>query len=194
MIIKIGMVKAIRINKITRVYINNMKLRTNSTLSALSLRALLVIYVLTLVKIILLKFHSLDLAFLWGRLLAGLQQSSLLSQRLDTGNLVPLREIARSLHSSGYNDFVNLLGNVTIFMPLGILLGIMFNDKRNSWMRILICSFFLSLGLETAQLLFMIGQFDVDDILLNSIGGLIGFFIYRTALFTFRGLLNKKCI
>ncbi|WP_162341749.1 VanZ family protein [Paenibacillus paridis] len=163
-------------------------------LSALILRALLVIYIFMLIKIILLKFHSLDLGFLWGRLLAGLQQSSLLSQRLDTGNLVPFREISRSLHSLGYNDFVNLLGNVTIFMPLGILLGIMFNDKRNSWMRILIGSSFLSLGLETAQLLFMIGQFDVDDILLNSLGGLLGFLIYRSAIITFRRLLNEKKI
>lgn len=194
MITKMGTVKATGINKVTRVYINNMKPRKSSTLSALILRALLVIYIFMLIKIILLKFHSLDLGFLWGRLLAGLQETSLLSQRLDTGNLVPFREISRSLHSLGYNNFVNLIGNVTIFMPLGMMLGIMLNHERKPGMRILVCSCFLSLGLETAQLLFMIGQFDVDDILLNSLGGIVGFMIYRLAIITFLSLLNEKRI
>ncbi len=154
-------------------------------LSPLSLRALLVLNIYMLVKIILLKFHSVDFIFLWRRLLSGLKQPSLLSERLDTGNLVPFHEISRSLHTLSDHAMTNLLGNVIIFMPLGILLGLLLNHKGMSVLKIGVCAFFLSLGLETAQLLFMIGQFDVDDIILNTLGGLLGFIIYRIWLLPF---------
>ncbi|MFF2885998.1 VanZ family protein [Paenibacillus sp. NPDC057967] len=163
-------------------------------LSVLLLQTLLALYVYMLVKIILLKFHSLDMRFLWSRLLAGLQQPDLLSQRLESGNLVLFREISRSLQSFSSHDIYNLLGNVVIFMPLGILLGLMFTRKRMAGIKVLFYAFFLSLCLETAQLLFMIGQFDVDDILLNTGGGVLGFAIYRTATLTFRYTSNKKSI
>ncbi|MDP4098935.1 VanZ family protein [Paenibacillus sp. P96] len=160
-----------------------MKTNTSVNISNMKVGTLLVIYVYMLVKIILLKFNSLDLGFLWARLLAGLQQPSLFSQRLHTGNLVPFQEISRSMHSLTSHDIFNLFGNVAIFMPLGILLGLMFKREGMPGMRIFICAFFLSLGLEIAQLLFMIGQFDVDDILLNSAGGFLGFVIYRLNTF-----------
>ena len=37
----------------------------------------------------------------------------------------------------------------------------------------------VSLGLESAQLLLAIGQFDVDDLILNAGGALLGYFLYR---------------
>ncbi|MFB5674324.1 VanZ family protein [Paenibacillus terreus] len=153
--------------------------RNKMKVSVLSLRALLVLYIYVLVKVILFKFHSLDLGFLGGRLLAGLRQPGLISQQLHTGNLVPFREISRSLYSLTDHALFNVFGNVVIFMPLGILLALMFKVKEMPGMKVFICAFALSLCLETAQLLFRIGQFDVDDILLNSAGGLLGFWIYR---------------
>ncbi|MFB5267031.1 VanZ family protein [Paenibacillus enshidis] len=188
---KIGMVTTVGMKTNTSVDINNMKAgmsmdtltrsgaATRSRLSILSLRALLVLYICVLVKIILLKFHSLDLGFLWGQLLTGLQHPGLIAQQLHTGNLVPFREISRSLRSLTDHTLLNLFGNVAIFIPLGILLGLMFKKEGMPGIKIFICAFFLSLGMETAQLLFRIGQFDVDDILLNTAGGLLGFVIYR---------------
>ncbi|RJX39947.1 VanZ family protein [Paenibacillus pinisoli] len=166
----------------------------NSPLSKLLLWAVLVLYVYLLVKIILLKFHSLDMGFLWSRLLAGLQQPDLLSQRLESGNLVLFQEISRSLQSFSSHDRYNLIGNVAIFMPLGILLGMMFARNKLAGMKVLLCAFLLSLCLETAQLLFMIGQFDVDDLLLNTIGGMLGFAAYRSAARAIRGTSDKNSI
>ncbi|MFC4304037.1 VanZ family protein, partial [Cohnella boryungensis] len=182
---KMGAVAASRIKTNININLNNKKAKKRDRLSELSLRALLVLYMFMLVKIILLKFRSMDPGFLWGRLLAGLQQPGLLSQRLDMGNLVPFREISRSLRSLSDHDIFNLIGNVAIFMPLGILLGLMFRNIEMAGLKIAVCAFLLSLGLETSQLLFMIGQFDVDDILLNSVGGLLGFVIYRTIISPF---------
>ncbi|RJE88323.1 VanZ family protein [Paenibacillus sp. 1011MAR3C5] len=183
---KIGTVAASRIKTNISVHQSNRKARKRGRLSVLSLRALLVLYLYMLVKIILLKFHALSPGILWDRLLTGLQQPGLLSQWLDAGNLLPFREISRSLHSLSGHDLFNLLGNVAIFMPLGILLGLTFKDERMAGVKIWACSFVLSLGLESAQLLFRIGQFDVDDILLNTLGGLLGFAIYLAAILPFR--------
>ena len=51
----------------------------------------------------------------------------------------------------------------------------------------------LSLGVEVMQLLTKVGSFDVDDILLNTVGGVIGFLIYMTGdLKTRSHVRNRK--
>ena len=40
-------------------------------------------------------------------------------------------------------------------------------------------TFLLSLGIEIIQLITRVGVFDVDDIILNTVGGMLGYFIYR---------------
>ena len=39
-------------------------------------------------------------------------------------------------------------------------------------------AFEFSLGVEVMQLLFKVGCFDVDDVFLNTVGGVLGFLIY----------------
>jgi len=180
--LKIGSEAIVGIRKNTSDSTKGSIARNRRSMRTLNLRILLVLYAYMLLKIILLKFQSLDIAFLWGRLLSGMQQPHLLTMWLDTGNLVPFREISRSLHSLSNNDILNLFGNVAIFIPLGILLGFMFHHKAKAGMKIVGYAFFVSLSLESAELLIRIGQFDVDDILLNSLGGFLGFVIYRTTL------------
>jgi glycopeptide antibiotics resistance protein len=76
----------------------------------------------------------------------------------------------------------NTLGNVALFMPLGILLP--FIDARfRTFKRVLLFGLAMSLAIETAQLaLRFIGNpraVDIDDVLLNTLGGCLGFLIYR---------------
>mgnify|MGYP003374599921 CR=1 FL=1 len=85
-------------------------------------------------------------------------------------NLVLFKEIKRFWqyrHQLGFFAmFTNLFGNVIIFIPFGFFLPMA--SKYRSW------SFGLSLCVETFQLLTKVGSFDVDDILLNTIGGVTG--------------------
>ncbi|QDX94042.1 VanZ family protein [Brevibacillus laterosporus] len=78
--------------------------------------------------------------------------------------------------------FLNLFGNILVFIPLGFLLPILFT-RFASVNRVFLFSFMTSLLVEIFQYLFMLGSFDVDDILLNSIGALCGFGCYRLSLF-----------
>ncbi|MCR4717673.1 MAG: VanZ family protein [Lachnospiraceae bacterium] len=96
-------------------------------------------------------------------------------------NLVPFQEINRYLSqikTITFTAVLNLIGNVIIFIPFGAMLFI-WNKKVATFFGTIILSFLLSLTIETAQLVSKLGVFDVDDIILNTLGGFIGFIIYK---------------
>lgn len=96
-------------------------------------------------------------------------------------NLVPFREIGRFLRHwrvIGLKmTIVNLAGNILCFVPFGLLIPYNFRHMRHpAGAATLSCLF--SVAIETVQLLFQVGCFDVDDILLNTFGGLLGVMCY----------------
>ena len=100
------------------------------------------------------------------------------SQDINTSsgnNFVPFVEIMRYELFGKY--FVkNIIGNVIMFIPYGF-----FVSKYASGKSFVLTSFLVflaSFSIECTQL--AIGRvFDVDDIILNVLGGIIGYFIYR---------------
>ena len=72
--------------------------------------------------------------------------------------------------------FSNLFGNVIIFMPFGFFMPMA--SKYRSLFSTVFYSFGLSLCVETFQLVTKVGSFDVDDLLLNTIGGLAGYILF----------------
>lgn len=110
-------------------------------------------------------------------------------------NLVLFDEIRRFIQ---YRDYVstgafvlNMIGNLLVFYPLGFLIPI-WREKKTGVIRILIYSFVFSLGIETLQLVTRVGVFDVDDLLLNTVGGLLGFIGYRIALSMYRHAVARN--
>ena len=92
-----------------------------------------------------------------------------------TSNFIPFKEIFRyQLFSPSF--IRNVAGNLLMFMPYGFFISYFLKlDKKK---HIMFFSLLVSLTIEITQLI--IGRvFDVDDILLNVIGGLLGYFIYR---------------
>lgn len=74
---------------------------------------------------------------------------------------------------------MNDVGNVAAFIPSGFFLPIVSaHCKRFRWLTIPLC-FLFSLVIETAQLVFRVGSFDVDDIFLNTVGGILGYILYH---------------
>ena len=89
-------------------------------------------------------------------------------------NFMPFREMTR--YSIGSKSFYyNVVGNIAVFIPFGFIIGDAIKAKKIK--HVLIPCMIVSLSVELIQL--VIGRaFDVDDIILNSLGGLIGFLIY----------------
>lgn len=96
-------------------------------------------------------------------------------------NLVLFREIKRFWEYREqvgfFAMFTNLFGNVIIFIPFGFFLPMA--SKYKSFFSTVFYSFGLSLCVETFQLVTKVGSFDVDDLLLNTVGGLVGYIIYE---------------
>ena len=98
-------------------------------------------------------------------------------------NLVPLKEITRYFRyyrTLGMPLFlINIVGNMVAFMPFGFFLPIITRRSRK-WYNTVSFGLIFSLILETLQLIFKVGSFDVDDMLLNTVGAGLGFLVYRT--------------
>lgn len=76
------------------------------------------------------------------------------------------------------NALANLFGNVALFVPLGIFLPLLFAGLRRFW-RFGLLTLGLILALEFLQLATGLGTLDVDDLLLNIPGALLGYWLWR---------------
>lgn len=105
-----------------------------------------------------------------------------ISDREYSYNLILFKEITRFIkyrNELGMTAvFTNIIGNIICFIPLGCMLPILSVKVRKLLLAVLIC-FEVSIVIELIQLIFKVGSFDVDDMVLNTLGGLIGFLIYR---------------
>lgn len=103
-------------------------------------------------------------------------------------NLIPFYSIMEYISGSSANikafAFSNVVGNIVIFIPLGTYLSLFKNDKRV--ITNLLFIFIVSLFVEIIQGLLGIGASDIDDIILNCLGGLIGILGYKFLLFILR--------
>ncbi|HYE81631.1 MAG TPA: VanZ family protein [Clostridia bacterium] len=96
-------------------------------------------------------------------------------------NLIPFKTIINLIVNFRYYELdvwiYNLFGNLAAFIPLGLLLPAAIGVKRK-FRATVIFSVLLLLTAETAQLMFRVGVFDVDDIILNMIGVVSGYMVY----------------
>lgn len=133
-----------------------------------------VIYILFVLKVIIFKYP-------FAQLYAIVQtwQKGVVLEGLGTANFVPFKTIKMYIdYAYKLNSFENLAGNILVFVPFGILFP-MVRAKRNCFFDVFLNVFVLVLGIEVFQLFSAFGAFDVDDIILNCFGAILGYIIYR---------------
>ena len=93
-----------------------------------------------------------------------------------SSNFIPFKEMFR--YSIGSRLFIkNVLGNIIMFVPYGFFVSYYLDLKKLR--SIIFLVLLVSLSIETTQLI--IGRvFDIDDIILNNVGGILGFYFYRS--------------
>lgn len=123
------------------------------------LHLIFVIYILILLKIILFKTGGV----------VGFRSA----------NLVPFKTIIGFIFegSSFLRIFSNIVGNIGVFVPLGFLLPILYK-KFDKFSKVLMVSVGLSISFELIQYFASIGSLDIDDLILNTVGGIAGYLIY----------------
>lgn len=107
-------------------------------------------------------------------------------------NLLPLkvlfetyREVFINLNINYF--IINFLGNIIMFMPIGFFIPLLWEipDKK-----IIIVGFLFSLFIEVCQLFLNRGT-DVDDLILNTLGTILGLLVYKFLYKKFKNLIIR---
>ena len=109
-------------------------------------------------------------------------------------NLIPFRTISSYL----FSDYLlqrsfalsNLVGNIVIFIPMGIYFPLLIR-KKSVFMNTL-SILFISTLVEAFQYMFAVGATDIDDVILNTLGGLIGVIFFRILDFIFKDQTKNR--
>ena len=101
---------------------------------------------------------------------------------LDAAAVFPLRvNLIPFVHLFEYDSILdiiwNVVGNAVMFIPSGIVLPIVYR-KLNSFWKVIAAGAFISLCIEILQLPFASRASDVDDLILNTLGVVVGYGIY----------------
>lgn len=111
-------------------------------------------------------------------------------------NLIPFKEIRRFWEYretlGAFTVFANLFGNILIFVPYGFLISLFTCKSRFN--RTFFWTLNLCIGVEVFQLLTRVGSFDVDDLILNTLGGILGWLLFEICNLVRRAIYvnNKK--
>lgn len=114
--------------------------------------------------------------------------NSSMGYRYNLELLVEIKRFIKYREQVGFDAFmINVLGNIVAFMPFGLLLPII-HKKYRGLLRVAFYSLLFSLAVEAIQMLSRVGIFDVDDILLNTIGGILGYLLFVICNLIYRRL------
>ena len=80
--------------------------------------------------------------------------------------------------------FTNVIGNIVIFLPFGVYLALFNPDKR--LFKNVLFVFLFSLSVEILQYTLKLGIGDIDDVILNCLGGALGIAAYKILLSIFK--------
>ena len=90
-------------------------------------------------------------------------------------NLIPFVNLFD--YDSRRDLLLNVIGNTAMFIPSGIVLPIIYKKLNNIW-KVVTAGMLISLCIEIIQLPFSVRASDVDDLILNTLGVVIGYGIY----------------
>lgn len=72
----------------------------------------------------------------------------------------------------------NVIGNILLFIPLGFCIPLFFN-KKNKLSKVILYGFIASLTIEVLQIFTPFNTTDIDDIIFNTFGSILGFIIFN---------------
>lgn len=108
-------------------------------------------------------------------------------------NLIPFASVADYLFSGSAGTkrfaFANLAGNVLLFIPLGAYLALL---TRMTVARTMLVVASVSVAVEIIQGVFALGASDIDDVILNCLGGFLGILLFVLLRAVLRGRTRAR--
>lgn len=99
------------------------------------------------------------------------------SDSVTSVNLIPMKTVYLYLAGKQPMALTNLLGNTILFIPLGAYIALF--RRGGSFARTLTIVLCVLSGVELAQYILQVGAADIDDVILNTLGALVGVGLYR---------------
>lgn len=91
-------------------------------------------------------------------------------------NFVPFKTLAFMVKAifRGFDEhsLINVVGNIIVFVPFGLFVSLV--SKKRRLLKAVVCTALFSFSIEFLQL-FVLRATDIDDIILNTLGGFIGY-------------------
>jgi glycopeptide antibiotics resistance protein len=90
-------------------------------------------------------------------------------------NFIPFKTISSYLHGEPNWSIaiLNLVGNVALLAPIGFLVPLVFREM--TWRTSLALAAAVGLAIEGLEVVFRVGIFDIDDVILNGLGVMLGY-------------------
>lgn len=96
-------------------------------------------------------------------------------------NYIPFVETVK-MFTNEFSDIhialYNVVGNILLFIPLGFCIPLFFNTK-NKLSKVILYGFTASLTIEVLQIFTPFNTTDIDDIIFNTFGSILGFIIFN---------------
>ncbi len=133
---------------------------------------ILIIYIAILINVVVFKniptIHIGHMMFRFGG-----------RETIHPANFVPFKNILSYLLDKHgmIIGFINIAGNIIPFIPVGLLIPFVY--KNVTWQKVVLIALALTLVFELTEVVFHIGIFDIDDIILNTFGVLIGYWVWK---------------
>ena len=144
------------------------------------------IYILLLIKFIIFKYpyeQLVEISSSWS--------SEVMFEGLGSANFVPFKTIKMYIvYADRLNSFENLVGNILAFVPFGMVFPLV-NTRIKHFGCVFANALVLVIGIELFQLLGAFGAFDVDDIILNCFGVILGSLMYIKSRQLFPALYKR---
>lgn len=94
-------------------------------------------------------------------------------------NYVPFKTILQQLrgHPRWSSAIINLVGNTVLFVPVGFLVLLVYPKMK--WQKSLVLAVAVGVTMEVMEGTLRVGEVDVDDVILNALGVMSGYWICR---------------
>ena len=95
-------------------------------------------------------------------------------------NFIPFKTIVEYVqrYIDGYRNLsvLNLLGNLALFVPMGMALPCLFKKLNRFW-KVILTILGMVVLVEIVQGILRVGSIDIDDVIFNVVGAMIGYWV-----------------
>ena len=103
-------------------------------------------------------------------------------------NIIPLLETIKMFQDNFMglgNSLYNVIGNILLFIPFGFAIPLLFKN-HNKLFKVTLYGFIASFSIELLQYLTCTNFTDIDDVIFNTLGALVGFLTFNIFIFIVR--------